>query len=81
MLADRGVSVDHTTVSRWTQRYALRPHLQMTNGSWRVDETYIKVKVKGRWTYLYSAVDSRGQTIDFLLSAKRDASAARRFFL
>jgi IS6 family transposase len=84
MLADRGVSVDHTTVSRWTQRYApeiekrLRPHLQMTNGSWRVDETYIKVK--GRWTYLYHAVDSRGQTIDFLLSAKRDASAALRFF-
>ncbi len=63
MLADRGVSVDHTTVSRWTQRYApeidkrTRPHLQMTNGSWRVDETYIKVK--GRWTYLYRAVDSR----------------------
>ncbi len=41
----------------------------MSNGSWRVDETY--VKVKGRWTYLYRAVDSRGQTIDFLLSAKR----------
>src|SRR5215211_2841215 len=48
------------------------------NGSWRVDETY--VKVKGRWTYLYRAVDSRGQTIDFLLSAKRDAEAAKRFF-
>src|SRR5208282_4175900 len=55
-----------------------RPHLQMTNGSWRVDETYIKVK--GRWTYLYRAVDSRGQTIDFLLSGKRDAATARRFF-
>jgi DDE domain len=60
MLADRGVSVDHTTVSRWTQRYApeidkrMRPHLEMTNGSWRVDETYIKVK--GRWTYRYRAV-------------------------
>ena len=85
MLADRGVSVDHTTVSRWTQRHApeiekrLRPHLQMTNGSWRVDETYIKVK--GQWTYLYRAVDSCGRTIDFLLSAKRDAAAAaRRFF-
>jgi transposase, IS6 family len=50
----------------------------MTNGSWRVDETY--VKVKGRWTYLYRAVDSRGQTVDFLLSARRDAAAARRFF-
>jgi transposase, IS6 family len=50
----------------------------MTNGSWRVDETYIKVK--GQWTYLYRAVDSCGRTIDFLLSAKRDAAAARRFF-
>lgn len=84
MLADRGVSVNHTTVSRWTQRYTpeiekrVRPHLRMTNGSWRVDETYIKVK--GRWTYLYRAIDSRGQTVDFLLSAKRDAAAARRFF-
>jgi transposase, IS6 family len=50
----------------------------MSNGSWRVDETY--VKVKGWWMYLYRAVDSRGQTIDFLLSAKRDAEAAKRFF-
>jgi len=84
MLADRGVSVDHTTLSRWILAYAseldkrLRPHLRMTTGSWRVDETY--VKVKGRWMYLYRAVDARGQTIDFLLSAKRDAAAARRFF-
>ncbi len=84
MLADRGVSVDHTTVFRWIQAYApelekrIRPHLRPTTGSWRVDETYIRVK--GRWTYLYRAVDSRGQTIDFLLSAKRDAAAARRFF-
>jgi len=50
----------------------------VSNGSWRVDETY--VKVKGRWTYLYRAVDSRGQTIDFMLSTKRDAEAAKRFF-
>jgi DDE domain len=84
ILADRVVSVDHTTMSRWKQRYApeiekrVLPHLRMTNGSWRVDETYIKVK--GRWTYLYRAVDSRGQTIDFLISARRDAAAARRFF-
>ncbi|WP_377806482.1 IS6 family transposase [Azospirillum sp. A29] len=83
MLADRGVAVDHTTLCRWIQVYApeldkrLRPHLRMTTGSWRVDETY--VKVKGRWMYLYRAVDARGQTIDFLLSAKRDAAAARRF--
>jgi IS6 family transposase len=56
MLQDRGVTVDHTTIFRWIQAYAarlekrLRPHLRMTNGSWRVDKTYIKVK--GRWTYL-----------------------------
>src|ERR687897_3103128 len=84
MFSDRGIQVDHTTLFRWTQAYApelekrIRPHLRMSNGSWRVDETY--VKVKGRWTYLYRAVDSRGQTIDFLLSAKRDAEAAKRFF-
>ena len=84
MLADRGVAVDHTTLYRWIQAYApeldkrLRPYLCMTTGSWRVDETY--VKVKGRWMYLYRAVDARGQTIDFLLSAKRDTAAARRFF-
>jgi transposase, IS6 family len=84
MLQDRGVSVDHTTIFRWIQAYAaelekrIRPHLRMSNGSWRVDETY--VKIKGRWTYLYRAVDSRGQTMDFLLSAKRDAEAAKRFF-
>jgi transposase, IS6 family len=84
MLLDRGVSVDHTTIFRWIQAYAIdlekriRPYLRTSNGSWRVDETY--VKVKGRWTYLYRAVDSRGQTIDFLLTAKRDAAAAKRFF-
>jgi transposase, IS6 family len=50
----------------------------MSNGSWRVDETY--VQVKGHWIYLYRVVDSRGQTIDFLLSVKRDAEAAKRFF-
>jgi transposase-like protein len=82
MLADRGVAVAHTSIFRWIQAYApeiekrLRPHLRPSNGSWRVDETY--VKVKGRWTYLYRAVDSRGQTIDFRLSARRDAAAAKR---
>jgi transposase, IS6 family len=84
MLQDRGVLVDHTTIFRWSQTYAaelekrIRPHLRVSDGSWRVDETY--VKVKGRCTYLYRAVDSRGQTIDFLLSVKRDAEAAKRFF-
>lgn len=84
MLADRGVDVAHTTLFRWTQTYApeiekrIRPNLRPSNGSWRVDETY--VKVKGRWMYLYRAVDSLGQTIDFLLSARRHAEAAKRFF-
>ena len=84
MLLDRGVGVDHTTIFRWIQAYAgelekrIRPHLRTSNGSWRVDETY--VRVKGRWTYLYRAVDSRGQTIDFLLSPRRDTAAAKRFF-
>jgi IS6 family transposase len=84
MLQDRGVAVDHSTIFRWIQAYAaelekrIRLHLRLTNGSWRVDDTFIKVK--GRWTYLYRAVDKTGQTIDFLLSAKRDAAAAKRFF-
>jgi transposase, IS6 family len=84
MLRDRGAAADHTTIFRWIQAYAaelekrIRPYLRPSNGSWRVDETYIRVK--GRWTYLYRAVDSRGQTIDFLLSAERDAAAAKRFF-
>ena len=84
MLLDRGVAVDHSTIFRWIQAYAvelekrIRPHLRLSNGSWRMDETY--VRVKGRWSYLYRAVDSRGQTIDFLLSAKRDTAAAKRFF-
>jgi IS6 family transposase len=76
MLHDRGVEVDHTTIFRWIQVYA--EVLEKRIRPWRVDETY--VRVKGRWTYLYRAVDSRGQTIDFLLSAKRNAAAARRFF-
>jgi transposase, IS6 family len=84
MFADRGVQVNHTTLFRWIQAYApeldkrVRPHLRTTNGSWRVDETYIRVK--GQWVYLYRAVDAAGQTIDFLLSPRRDAAAARRFF-
>ncbi len=81
MLQDRGVAVDHTTIFRWIQAYSaelekrIRPHLRISNGSWRVDETYIKVK--GRWTYLYRAVDKCGQTIDFLLSVSVKVVAAR----
>jgi len=84
MLSDRGVVVDPSTLFRWVQAYAaklqqgVRRHLRPCTGSWRVDETYIKVK--GAWTYLYRVVDSLGQTIDFLLSARRDAAAAKRFF-
>src|SRR6202521_352933 len=83
LLAERGLLVDHVTVWRWVQRYApeiqrrLQTRLRPTNDSWRVDETYIRVK--GKWVYLYRAVDSTGATIDFLLSAKRDAAAAERF--
>jgi transposase-like protein len=83
LLAERGLHADHVTVWRWVQRYApemerrLRSRLRPTNDSWRVDETYIRVK--GKWVYLYRAVDSTGATIDFLLSAKRDAAAAERF--
>jgi transposase-like protein len=81
---ERGLSVDHTTIYRWVQSYApelekrIRPHLRLTNDSYRVDETYIKVK--GAWKYLYRDLDSTGQTIDFMLSAKRDTKAAKRFF-
>ena len=84
LLAERGLAADHTTVWRWVQRYGpaleqrLRRHLKPTNKSWRVDETYIRVN--GRWCYLYRAVDSTGATIDFLLSALRDAAAAQRLF-
>jgi len=84
MMAERGVKVDHSTINRWVLEYApelerrIRPHLNRTNDSWRVDETYIQVK--GEWKYLYRAVDSQGNTLDFLLSAKRDGKAAARFF-
>jgi IS6 family transposase len=83
MMAERNLTVDHVTIWRWVQRYApelnrrCRPELRQTNRSWRVDETYIRVS--GKWTYLYRAVDSAGDTIDFLLSPKRDAHAAKRF--
>ncbi len=85
MMAERGLEVDHSTINRWVLDYApeldrrCRPHLRNTNDSWRVDETY--VKAKKQWKYLYRAVDSEGNTLDFLLTAKRDANAAKRFFI
>jgi transposase-like protein len=84
IMAERNLTVDHVTIWRWVQRYApelnrrCRRELRMTNRSWRVDETYLRVA--GKWTYLYRAVDSTGATVDFLLSARRDAAAAKRFF-
>ena len=83
IMSERSLSVDHVTIWRWVQRYApelnrrCRPELRNTNRSWRVDETYCRVA--GKWTYLYRAGDSTGATIDFLLSAKRDTAAAKRF--
>jgi IS6 family transposase len=84
MLLERGLHVDHTTIFRWVQRSApeldrrCRPHLKATTDSWRVDETYIKIKKT--WMYLYRAVDSDGNTLEFLLTATREAEAAKRFF-
>jgi transposase-like protein len=84
LLGERGLEADHTTIRRWVQPYGpeleqrLRRHLKPTNKPWRVDETYIRVR--GHWCYLYRAIDSTGATIDFLLSALRDAAAAMRLF-
>jgi transposase-like protein len=84
MMSERGLRLAHTTILRWVQRYA--PEFikrwnrfgRAAGRSWRVDETYIKVR--GQWTYLYRAVDKCGQTIDFRLSRTRDVSAAKAFF-
>lgn len=84
MMEERGLSMAHTTIMRWVHQYGpelderVRRHLKPTNDSWRVDETY--VKVKGQWMYLYRAVDSEGDTIDFYLSKARNKQAAKRFF-
>jgi len=83
-MRERGLEVDHSTVYRWVQCYTpeinkrIRQHLKMSGTSYRVDETYIKVGKTCK--YLYRAVDKEGQTIEFMLSAKRDVSAAKRFF-
>ncbi len=83
MMEERGLYIAHTTIMRWVHQYGPeldergRRHLKTTNDSWRVDETY--VKVKSQWMYLYRAIDSKGNAIDFYLSESRDKQAAKRF--
>ena len=84
MMTERGVAVDHSTIYRWVQRFAPEMEKRLRwqwrrpqSRSWRVDETYIKVR--GKWAYLYRAVDKLGNTIDFYLSATRNTKAAKRF--
>ena len=84
IMHERGVFVDHSSINRWAIRFlpllekVFRKHKRPVGVSWRMDETYIKVK--GVWKYLYRAVDKEGKTVDFLLTAKRDKAAALRFF-
>ena len=83
MMSERGVAVDHSTLNRWVIKYApefekqFRRQQRPVGRSWRVDETY--VKIKGKWAYLYRAVDKNGHTIDFLLTPTRDQDAAEAF--
>ena len=84
LLAERGIEIDHVSIYRWVQRFtslfidAARPCRHSCGDRWFVDETYLKFS--GRWRYLYRAIDQFGQVIDVLLSDRRDAKAARRFF-
>tara|TARA_R110002051_G_scaffold45702_1_gene92173 strand:+ start:45693 stop:46379 length:687 start_codon:yes stop_codon:yes gene_type:complete len=84
IMAERGVQIDHATLNRWVVKYspdiakAAQTKKQATAISWRMDETCIKVR--GKWTYLYRAVDRDGQTLDFMLSQRRNTAATRRFF-
>jgi len=85
MMEERGVFLDHSTINRWAIRFLpmlekvfRRQYKRPVGLSWRMDETY--VKVNGVWKYLYRAVDKEGKTVDFLLTAKRNKAAAKRFF-
>jgi putative transposase len=84
MMKERGFGVDHATLNRWVLHFApllekqARKHKRPVHGSWRMDETYIKIK--GNWRYLYRCVDKYGKTVDFMLTRKRDTVAAKNFF-
>ncbi|MBV1880080.1 MAG: IS6 family transposase, partial [Pseudomonadales bacterium] len=84
MMAERGIILDHSTLNRWVVHYSpllekdFHKKKKRPGDRWRMDETY--VKIKGQWRYFYRAVDKQGNTIDFLLTAKRDKKAALRFF-
>ncbi|CAN7199109.1 IS6 family transposase [Phyllobacterium sp. LjRoot231] len=83
MMAERGIAVDHTTIHRWTIRFSpmlieFNRRKRCVTGKWHVDETYIKVR--GQWMYLYRAIDSVGDTVEFLFGQHRDLTAAKRFF-
>jgi putative transposase len=84
IMAERGIQIDHATLNRWVVKYSpsiaktAHQKKQPTAGSWRMDETYIKIK--GKWAYLYRAIDKYGKTLDFMLTKRRDKAAARLFF-
>lgn len=86
LMKERGVNVDHSTINRWVIKYAIELESIFSKSfrkygvyvSWRMDETYLKHK--GKWVYLYRAIDKHGDTLEFMVSAKRDEKAARKFF-